>query len=97
LVRKIVVFFRFPRPDVSFSELHGKVILHLGSTGTMFDYTAALRTFLPPWHFYSSLLFISTRVGGEGRMHKPAHFTDREIQAQNSSAMCPDIAASKSE
>lgn len=62
-VRKVVASFRFPGPDVSFSELRGKVILHLGPVGTVFDYAAACWTFPQSWHFF---FFLSPRRNQSG-------------------------------
>lgn len=70
-VRKVVASFRFPGPDVSFSELRGKVILHLGPVGTVFDYAAACWTFPQSWHFFFSFLLVATRAG-EAEQSRPS-------------------------
>lgn len=93
-VRKVVASFRFPGPDVSFSELRGKVILHLGPVGTVFDYAAACWTFPQSWHFFFPF---SSSQPERVRQSNPAHLSNGEIQAENSSAMCPDITARESE
>lgn len=86
--------FRFPGPDVSFSELRGKVVLHLGPTGTVFDYAAACWTFPQSSHFFLSF---SSLPPEQAKQSNPAHLADGEIQAENSSVMCPDMAARESE
>lgn len=81
--------FRFPGPDVSFSELRGKVVLHLGPTGTVFDYAAACWTFPQSSPFFLSF---SSSPPEQAKQSNPAHLADGEIQAENSSVMCPDMA-----